>query len=119
MRENEAMAGNVALRSYVVYDERNVDLLDDLLTPTYVGQVNGREIAGVAAARDFIRVFLAAFPDVHYTVEDTVASGDKVVIRWSATATHGGTFAGIEPANRRAKLQGAFFRQQAARSARC
>jgi steroid delta-isomerase-like uncharacterized protein len=61
-----------------------------------VGEVNGRAIVGVEAAKGFIETFLTAFPDVHYTVLDRITSEQKVVIRWSATATHQGSFAGIE-----------------------
>jgi len=88
---------NVAMKFYEMYNTRNVDLLDDLLAPAYVGQVNGREIAGLAAAKGVISAFLAAFPDVQYVVQDTITSGDRVVTRWTAVATHMGSFAGIEP----------------------
>ena len=33
----------------------------------------------------------AVFPDIRLTIEDMTAEGDKVVIRYWATATHGGT----------------------------
>jgi predicted ester cyclase len=36
-----------------------------------------------------------AFPDNHFTLEDMVAEGDKVVWRYSATGTHKGDFMGI------------------------
>ncbi len=69
----------VAMRFYDVYHDKNVDLLDTLLAPTYIGQVNGRDIVGIEAAKSFISAFLAAFPDVRYTIHDTIADGDKVV----------------------------------------
>jgi predicted ester cyclase len=31
-----------------------------------------------------------ALPDLQFKIEDTIAAGDKVVIRWSAHATHKG-----------------------------
>src|SRR4029450_7498682 len=34
---------------------------------------------GVAGLQQYFTLFRAAFPDLHYTVEDTVAEGDKVV----------------------------------------
>jgi steroid delta-isomerase-like uncharacterized protein len=97
---------DVALKFYEMYNTKKPNLLDDLLAPTYVGQVNGREIAGVAAAKGVISAFLAAFPDVQYTVHDTITNGDRVVTRWTAIATHMGSFAGIEPTRKRVEMLG-------------
>jgi predicted ester cyclase len=33
-----------------------------------------------------------AFPDKHFTIEDIVAEGDKVVLRWTFRGTHRGAF---------------------------
>ena len=95
-----------AMKFYEMYNTHNVDMLDELLASAYVGKVNGREIVGVEAAKAVITGFLAAFPDAHYTVEDTITSGDRVVTRWTATATQRGPFAGVAPTNRRVTMQG-------------
>jgi steroid delta-isomerase-like uncharacterized protein len=100
------MTTAVALKFYTVYNDKRVDLLDELLASTYVGQVNGREIVGVAAAKAVIGGFLSAFPDVQYIVHDTIASGDKVVARWTATATHMGDFMGITATQKRVTMLG-------------
>ena len=94
------------LRFYEVYNSQNVDLLDDVLAPGYVGQVNGREIIGREAAKGFVRAFLAAFPDVHYTVHQTIVADDNVVTRWTATGIHKGSFAGVEPTQKRVTMLG-------------
>jgi steroid delta-isomerase-like uncharacterized protein len=38
-----------------------------------------------------------AFPDLHVTVEDLIAEGDKVVGRNSVTGTHQGEYMGLPP----------------------
>lgn len=100
------MSVNVVLQFYDVYHTQHVSLLDQLLAPEYVGQVNGREIKGIESAKQFITAFLNAFPDVQYTVHDTIVGGDKIVTRWTATATHAGDFAGIAPTQKRVQLLG-------------
>ncbi|MFD0360268.1 ester cyclase [Nocardia sp. GCM10030253] len=42
-------------------------------------------------------MLLRAFPDVHVTVEDLIAEGDKVVSRSVVTGTHKGEFMGLAP----------------------
>ncbi|MBA3944075.1 MAG: ester cyclase [Herpetosiphonaceae bacterium] len=100
------MGTDIALRFYDVYNRQDVGLLDELLAADYVGEVNGTKIVGAAAAKEFIGAFLAGFPDVQYTVHDVVAQADKVVARWTATATHQGSFAGIEPTGKDVTMLG-------------
>jgi predicted ester cyclase len=52
-----------------------------------------------------------AFPDLHYTVEDVVADGDRVAVRWHWTGTHQGAFRGIAATQRAVTNNGlAIFR---------
>ncbi len=47
-----------------------------------------------------------AFPDLHLTIEDEIAEGDKVVTRVTARGTHQGSFMGIRPTGKRAVVTG-------------
>jgi predicted ester cyclase len=42
-----------------------------------------------------------AFPDMHYTIDDMVAEGDKVAARVTMTGTHKGEIMGIPPTNKK------------------
>lgn len=89
------MASAVVQAFYTVYHTHDLERLHSLLAESYVGQVNGSEIIGAPAAQVFIQAFLTAFPDVRYTLHDSLVAGPKEVTRWSATATHRSEFAGI------------------------
>lgn len=54
------------------------------------GQVAGPE----GVKRDFARI-RAAFPDWHQEIEDVIAEGDMVVVRWRSSGTHSGDFMGL------------------------
>lgn len=53
---------------------------------------------------EHIQQFLTAFPDVHVTIEDLIAEGDKVVARVRASATNTGPFAGKPPTGKKIQL---------------
>lgn len=50
--------------------------------------------------------FRAAFPDLHKTIEACIGEGDLVSLRYSATMTHEGEFAGVEPTERAVEATG-------------
>ncbi len=48
----------------------------------------------------------AAFPDLHYTVEDQIAEGDKVVTRYMASGTHQSELMRIAPTGNWVEITG-------------
>jgi predicted ester cyclase len=62
---------------------------------------SGMEIRGIKDLKQYISAICDAFPDVHYTIDDIVAEGDKVVIRDTWTGTNKGAFMGIPPTNKK------------------
>ena len=47
-------------------------------------------IRGVGPWKEFMTVFVTAFPDLRLTMEDQLVQGDRVAFRWRATGTHRG-----------------------------
>ena len=66
----------------------------------------GNDIYGPEGIRQFYGALREAFPDIHFTIEDQVAEGDRVVTRWTARATHKGAFQGIPPTGKQINLAG-------------
>jgi steroid delta-isomerase-like uncharacterized protein len=52
------------------------------------------------------RATLAAFPDLHYHIEDLVAEGDRVALRFTLHCTHQGEFMGLAPTGKEITLSG-------------
>jgi predicted ester cyclase len=52
---------------------------------------------GIEGAKQTITMYLTAFPDLHFTVEEMIADQDKVVARITARGTHQGRFMSIPP----------------------
>ncbi len=48
----------------------------------------------------FVREFRTAFPDLQHTVEEIIAEGDRVVVRFSARGTHTGQWKQYPPSGK-------------------
>ena len=55
------------------------------------------EATGAQAAKQVWAMLLRGLPDLHLTIEDLIAEGDKVVARNSITGTHQGEYMGLPP----------------------
>jgi steroid delta-isomerase-like uncharacterized protein len=84
------------VRRYIeqVYNERRHDLLEEFLVEGI--EFHGAGVApGLAAARQWVAMLAAAFPDQHVTIKDVIAEGDRVVVRTTLNGTHQGEVQGI------------------------
>lgn len=75
-------------------------------SPDLVAHFSGQPPLNYEAHEQFGRMLFAAFPDIWYTVEELLAEGDKVVVRWTARGTHKGEFQGIPATSKSAAVQG-------------
>lgn len=66
------------------------------------GHVVGRD--GVKAS---MRRHLQGFPDLHVTIDDIVAEGDKVSLWYTVEGTHKGEFEGVPATGKRVTWPGA------------
>jgi steroid delta-isomerase-like uncharacterized protein len=75
-------------------------VMDELYATNFVSH-GGEDIRGLKDNKQFMSEFYSAFPDLHYTIDDMVADGNKVAARWTITGTHKGDFMGIPPTNKK------------------
>ncbi len=91
-----------------VWNHRNLAAIDELFAPNYVRHAASSPEFGTGpqGVRKMVDYYVAAFPDVRFSIEDIIAEQDKVVLRWSAQATHRGHFEGIEPTGKLINVTG-------------
>ena len=77
--------------------------LDAFVDADYIGAGDRR---GPIAFAPPVLKLLRAFPDIHYTIEDLIAEGDRVTVRWTWTGTHRGEFNGIQPTGKSVTNEG-------------
>jgi steroid delta-isomerase-like uncharacterized protein len=84
--------------------------LEQLVAPEYVGPQGDKGPAGFRAVMAGLR---AAFPDIRYTVDEMVAEGHSVAVRWHWTGTHRGPFRAYAPTGKAVSNSGSgIFRFQ-------
>ncbi len=101
-------ANKASARRFVdeVVNRGNLALIDELLAPDFIdhsappGVPPNRE-----GAKSFFAMLRGAFPDLHSTVDDQIAEGDKVAQRITAHGTMKGEFAGMPPSGKSATWQ--------------
>jgi ketosteroid isomerase-like protein len=87
-----------------VWNKGNLDAADEIFDPQSTTPGIPQLPPGPEGAKVVARVFRTAFPDFHITIEDLVASGDKVAARFSQTGTHRGPFMGAAPTGKRVQF---------------
>lgn len=116
------MADNkTVIRAFVedVINQGRLERANDLVAEDFIeldplpGQQQGKE-----GLKDVIAAMRAAFPDIHWVLEEMIAEDDKVVSRFTWTGTHRGSFLGIPSTNRKVSVKGVVIdRLEAARMA--
>jgi steroid delta-isomerase-like uncharacterized protein len=90
-----------------VINQNRLERADDLVVEDFVeldplpGQRQGRE-----GLKEVLGGMRAAFPDIHWVVEEMVAEGDTVVTRFTWTGTHRGAFLGVPATGRSVVVKG-------------
>jgi steroid delta-isomerase-like uncharacterized protein len=88
-----------------IFSRGEVAKIDDTYAPDFVD-----ESRGGGSTPDLIRRAVAgwraACPDLAMQVEDVLAEGNEVVVRWTATGTHKGEWKGLPPTGRHIRVTG-------------
>ena len=92
----------------VIVNQGNFAAADQIFAADYVYHSPGNpDLTGVAeAVTQPLSTLRTAFPDIHFTMEDTIAEGDLVVGRFTWTGTHQGELMGIQPTNNKVTVTG-------------
>ena len=88
-------------------NQKNMDEFDLYFSPDVVNHSIPPDLPpGIEGRKLFMSTFLNAFPDLHFTIDDLVAEGDKLVTRWTSTGTHLNDLMGIPPTGKSAIVTG-------------
>jgi predicted ester cyclase len=88
-----------------IWNKRNVNIIDELYAPDYVGHIVGTPgpVRGREALKQLIAAYFTAF-GIHITSEFLVAEGDMVVVYDTFRFKHTGAFQGIPATGKEATM---------------
>jgi steroid delta-isomerase-like uncharacterized protein len=90
-----------------VINQGRYEVCDEIVAQDFLeldplpGQRQGRE-----GLKEIIAMMRSAFPDIHWVINESISSGDKVVTRFNWTGTHRGDFLGIPATGRPVTVKG-------------
>jgi predicted ester cyclase len=88
------------------FNQRNLAVLDEVDAPDFVVHNASTTMQGLEAFKQFLSLYLTAFADARFTVEDLVAEGDRVVARHTFRGIHTGDLMGIAPTGKQVTTTG-------------
>lgn len=101
--ENKAI-----VRRYLeeVWNSGDLGAADEIITPALSFRGPAGAIEGLEAFKRYVAGVRTVFPDIHFTTEDLIAEGDKVVAHWTMTGTQEREFMGIAATGKRFTVPG-------------
>ena len=88
-----------------VWNKKRPEAIDEMMAPDVLcyglSDDPSKIMKGPDEFKPFHEIFRSAFPDLHVTVEDVIAEGDKVAVRCSVSGKHSGDQLGIAASNAR------------------
>jgi steroid delta-isomerase-like uncharacterized protein len=89
-----------------LFSRGDLDTANQILSADFVDHLPREEERGIEELKHYVSSYRTAFPDIQDTVEEIVAEGDKVVVRWRSRGTHQGEFMGVAPTGREVAFTG-------------
>ena len=89
-----------------VWNSKNLEVLDEMVAPNFVFHNSVQTLYGPEGFKQFANTYHTAFPEAHFTIEDVIAGGDTVALRWTARGTHNGELMGIPPTGKQVTVSG-------------
>ena len=89
-----------------LFSRGNLDAANEILSAEFVDHLTHEDERGLEELKHYVGIYRNAFPDIQDIVEDIVAEGHKVVVRWMSSGTHQGEFMGVAPTGRHVTFTG-------------
>ncbi len=90
------------------WNKGNMAVFDEVFTPNVVFHHPTNPQKDREGLKKFVTAVRTSYPDMHFTIHDLIAEGDKAVMRWTyeGTDTGGSPSIGTPPSGKHVKFTG-------------
>jgi steroid delta-isomerase-like uncharacterized protein len=90
-----------------VWNQGKLQALDEIIAPDYINHspAGMQPAPGPEGLKPIVTAVRVAFPDLHYSILDTVITHDRIVARVKMTGTHDGDFFGIAATGKKIEVE--------------
>lgn len=89
-----------------VFNQGREEVIDEIISPDYLDYGHEPPGEGPEGAKQDYRSATSVFSNTHYTLDELIATGDRVIAQWTGTYVHSGDFAGIPATGKSVSLTG-------------
>ena len=91
-----------------LWNQGNLAVADEIVAPSFTDHDPASPWVppGIDGCKTLVSGYRAVFPDIHFTIESQVASGDRIVSHWRCRGTHKGELMGIAATGKTIEVEG-------------
>ncbi len=89
---SEEEAGRIVEQMLEIFNAGNLALVDEILDPGFVRHDRAlpEDIVSFEAFKTYVISLRTTYPDFKATIDEQIVKGDKIITRWTVTATNTG-----------------------------
>lgn len=92
------------------FNKNNMAIADEVYADNvHYHEPSVGEVIGCKLLKQFVVTWRTAFPDSLLRIDEEVAEGDRLAVRWTFTGTHKGDFRGLAPTGRSIQFTAMYF----------
>ncbi|MGA9154059.1 MAG: ester cyclase [Candidatus Nitrosopolaris sp.] len=88
------------------YNKGNLENTSKFVTPDFAYHARGEDLEGVEAYNEWVSLDRSIFPDITFTILETIAESDKVATAFTVKGTHEKEFRGIPATHKKFETVG-------------
>jgi steroid delta-isomerase-like uncharacterized protein len=89
-----------------IFNKGNLEGVSRFVTPDFIYHARGEDVKGIEKFKNWISSDRSIFPDIRFTIVDSISESNKVATAWIVEATHQKEFRGIPATHKKFETVG-------------
>ena len=89
-----------------IFNKVNLEDISTFVTPDLIYHTSGGDITGMENFKNWVSADHSLFPDIHFTIEESISELNKVATVWIVEGTHTKEFRGIPATHKKFETAG-------------